>query len=313
MHPNRSQDQKDISRRKFITSLTVMAGGALLAACRNQPNFSTIFTTPTPRLTILPENPSATPPKTPTVVIQPSKSSTPQPSPSPTVTKPGGNPHFSYDRLSVFLSDKEIDFLASHEIISGDTLRPVVMMTYDDVMNEKKLDTLLDVYAEAGVKTTFFFIGINLKSVANSVPRVVAEGHTVGCHGWTHDVPFVALSDADINKQFQLFTKTIGDILPGYRVRYFRAPFGSRDDRVIKLAAQWGMQHVLWSQESGGKDRQTYHYVVDRVKNGAIVLSHASRYYDVTEADGIVRELIRKGYSLESLDTGISPSDRWTG
>jgi peptidoglycan/xylan/chitin deacetylase (PgdA/CDA1 family) len=221
-------------------------------------------------------------------------------------------PAFSYDHLSQLLSDEEIDFLTSHEVIQGDDTRPVVMLTYDDTINDKKLNHILDVYAEAKVKTSFFFIGIDLQNVATSIPRVVDEGHVIGFHGWKH-IPMVSLSNDNVNEEFKLFTEAIDKILPGYRVRYFRAPYGARNDRIRKIGAQWGMQHVLWSLESGGTTPQTYHNVVDRVINGSVVLSHAIRYYDVTDADKIVAGVLKKGYKLETLDTGRAPADQWKG
>jgi peptidoglycan/xylan/chitin deacetylase (PgdA/CDA1 family) len=211
------------------------------------------------------------------------------------------------------LSGEEVTFLANHELITGDTHRKVVMMTYDDVLDNQRLSHLLDVYLEQGIKCSFFIIGIDLENCRATIPRLIHEGHDLGCHGWVHDSPLTSLSDENINDQFAKFFTKVNEIVPGYRVRYIRAPFGARNQRVRDLAASWGMQHVLWSLESGGQDRETIHYVVDRVQNGSIVLSHAHRYYDVTEADVIVRELIRKGFSLENLSSGMDPKDKWVG
>lgn len=211
----------------------------------------------------------------------------------------------------------EIAFLASHELIDGDTSRKVVLMTYDDILDNERLSYLLDVYYEHSLKCTFFFIGIDLETCRLTLPRLIAEGHDLGCHGWIHDSAFTTLTDQNIHDQFGKFFAKVQDILPGYRVCYFRAPFGDRNQRVRDIASQWGMQHVLWSLESGGSDEHegsplvTIHNVIDRVENGSIVLSHANRPYDVSEADVIVRELVRKGFSVENLTTGISPSDMW--
>lgn len=211
------------------------------------------------------------------------------------------------------LSDEEITFLANHELIYGDTHRKVAMMTYDDVLDNQRLSHLLDVYLEQGLKCSFFIIGIDLENCSATLPRLIDEGHDLGCHGWVHDSPLTSLSDENINEQFAKYFAKVSEIVPGYRVRYLRCPFGARNQRVRDLAASWGMQHVLWSLESGGQDRETIHNVVDRVQNGSIVLSHAHRYYDVTEADVIVRELIRKGFSLENISSGMDPKDKWQG
>lgn len=204
----------------------------------------------------------------------------------------------------------EMAFLAAHELIEGDTVRKVVLMTYDDAQADAPLAHLLDVYREYSVKCAFFFVGLDLEKSRATLPRLVAEGHDLGCHGWEH-AGFPVMSDDAIHRQFGKFFAKVHEIVPGYRVRYFRAPYGDRNQRVRDLAAQWGMQHVLWSYESGGLDKDTVHYVIDRAVNGSIFLSHAHRPYDVSEADVIVRELVRRGFSLENLTTGMAAKDRW--
>ncbi len=206
------------------------------------------------------------------------------------------------------ISDDQISFLANHEIIHGDTTSKVALMTYDDANNNGRLNHLMDVYREFGGKMTVFIIGIDLEKCTASLPRLIEEGHELGCHGWTHDT-LTALSDESLHLQFEIYTRTVSSILPGYTMKYFRAPYGERNQRVREIAAQWGLQHVLWSLESGGQDKQTFHNVVDRLQPGEIILSHETRYFDVNDAEVIVRELIRKGYSLENITTGMSQSD----
>jgi peptidoglycan/xylan/chitin deacetylase (PgdA/CDA1 family) len=203
------------------------------------------------------------------------------------------------------LTQDEINFIANHEIIIGDTQRKVIAMTYDDVTDDRQIDDLLDVYQEHGVKATFFAMGADLIHCKVNVPRLVEEGHELAFHGWVHDYPFTQLSDEALHTQFRMFTHQVRNLLPGYRVHHFRAPFGDRNQRVREIAAQWGMQHVLWSLESGGNDKSTINNVVDRVKSGDIVLSHVNRVYDISEADTIVRALVRKGFSLETLSSAI--------
>lgn len=209
------------------------------------------------------------------------------------------------------LSTDEIKFIADHELIHGDTTRKVAMITYDDARTNDRLNHLMDVYRENGVKMTVFIIGTDMDTCKEALPRLIAEGHDLGCHGWTHDSPMTSLRDQDLDAQFGKFQYKLETIIPGYRIRFFRAPFGDRNQRVRDVAARWGMQHVLWSLESGGQDKQTYHNVIDRLQPGEIILSHETRYFDVNDADVIVRELIRKGYSLENLRTGMASSDRW--
>lgn len=208
------------------------------------------------------------------------------------------------------LTQAEIDFIASHELIRGDSQRQVAMLTYDDARSVERIRHLMDVYRENGAKFTLFVIGTDLDSCKDILPDLIAEGHELGCHGWSHDT-LTSMSDQGLQEQFERFLHKTAEIVPDYRVRFFRAPYGERNQRVRDIAARYGLQHVLWSLESGGQDTTTYHNVVDRLQPGEIILSHETRYFDVNDADVIVRELIRKGYSLETITTGMSLADRW--
>jgi hypothetical protein len=45
------------------------------------------------------------------------------------------------------------------------------------------------------------------------------------------------------------------------------------------------------------------------VKPGDIVLSHSARPYDASLARPILEELLKRGYTVESVDTGLAPGD----
>ncbi len=68
------------------------------------------------------------------------------------------------------ITQEEIDFLASHELIRGDSSRQVAMLTYDDARNIERIQHLLDVYRENGAKMTLFVIGTDLDSCKEILP-----------------------------------------------------------------------------------------------------------------------------------------------
>ncbi|MGV8025590.1 MAG: polysaccharide deacetylase family protein [Anaerolineaceae bacterium] len=276
-----------IGRRQFLKEASIGLIGAVTAAC--QPLVAHVTS---------PEQIS-----TPTFVPP---TSTPQPTPIPTTP----TPTFSPDQLPFILSQQEIEFLASHEIHEGDTSRSVVMMTYDDNGKYDQVRTILDAYNKYGAKATFFFLGEKITLSSKAVRAVVEEGHLLACHGYEH-INLQKLNNDQINRQIEGCFKAVQEVIPGYRLRFIRFPFGNgtNDTRLLKLAATWGLQHVFWSMGSGGLNSATYNTVMRNVGNGAIVLSHMFREYDVSQVERIVGSLIDRGYSLETLETGRKPAD----
>lgn len=203
---------------------------------------------------------------------------------------------------------QRIEFLVRHEVHMGDATRRAVLMTYDDQGHRMWIDKILDAYQLIGGKASFFFTGESLLLYATQIQRIVEEGHVLGCHGLVHE-PHTALRSDEIRDMTYKWLRLVEQIIPGYRVRFFRFPFGDRNERVRRVIAEFGMQSVHWNIGSGGEDRGTFNNVVENVFNGCIVLSHMTRYYDVYEAEEILKRLKEEKYALESLETGMDSKD----
>jgi peptidoglycan/xylan/chitin deacetylase (PgdA/CDA1 family) len=236
-------------------------------------------------------------------------------------------PHLKrFDRISRFfqgldvssqseISEDEIQFIAEHEIRIGDSSRDVVMMTYDDMGSERQIESILSAYRPyPDCKATFFYLGDRLKWSAKSIGKIAEEGHLLGSHFWNH-TPMTTLSSDEIKRWFELNIVALEKILPGYKMKYFRMPYGDGvgNERILTLAAQFGLQHVFWTTGSNGLIPDTYRNVLRAAKPGSIVLSHIFRRYDYTQANMIVDGLLEKGFSLETIDTGKKPGDRYPG
>jgi peptidoglycan/xylan/chitin deacetylase (PgdA/CDA1 family) len=206
------------------------------------------------------------------------------------------------------VSERVIQFLSTHEIRKGDCHRKVVLMTYDDQGYRSWIERILDVYQEVSGKASFFFTGENLLLYAEQIQRIVAEGHVFGSHGLVHE-PHTAMRSDELRQHLREWLGLAEQILPGYRVKFFRFPYGDRNERVRRVIAEFGLQSVHWNVESGGLEEDTFERVVTKVSGGSIVLGHMNRYYDVYQAEKITRWLQEEGYALESVETGRASRD----
>lgn len=68
----------------------------------------------------------------------------------------------------------------------GDTRRRVVALTFDDGPNEPYTSQLLGVLAQRGVRATFFCVGRCVERYPDTARRIVAEGHVIGNHSYSH-------------------------------------------------------------------------------------------------------------------------------
>ncbi len=96
-------------------------------------------------------------------------------------------------------------------------------LTFDDGPDPDWTPKILDILKEKGVHASFFIIGNNAQAYPDLVQRVLAEGHDVGNHTFTHpnlgEMP-EALVTLEINATQRLF-----EALTGRSMRLFRAPY----------------------------------------------------------------------------------------
>jgi len=282
-----------LKRRDFLKQAGISTAGFLLNACQMQyQNHIPTDIFPTSTQTALP-TPIATQTALPTHTQVPMAT-------------------FCTDQITRLVSENEIDFLVNHEVTKGDTSRKVIMMTYDDNGRYQEIRSILDAFKAFHMKATFFFIGEKIPLSSKAVHAVVDEGHLLACHGYAHN-NFMALSNDQINRRIEKCFKVVDEIVPGYRMRFIRFPYGSGvgSERILRAVAQWGLQHIYWSTGSNGTIPDTLGTVMRNAENGAIVLSHMHRYYDINQAPEIVAGLVEAGYSLETIETGRAPEDKY--
>ena len=65
--------------------------------------------------------------------------------------------------------------------------KPVVALTFDDGPRLDDLDEILEMLARRGVRATFFVTGSRLAAQPESGHRLVAAGHELGNHSWSHE------------------------------------------------------------------------------------------------------------------------------
>ena len=214
------------------------------------------------------------------------------------------------------LSASHKEFLWKNPIRDGDQARNVAMITYDDWGDDEQLSTILDSYRKhEQSKATFFFLGSQLASCAKWIERLAADGHLIGCHGWDH-VRMDSLSTKEIDQSFGQFTHTLRTIIPGYQLHYFRMPYGgcrdkNRNCEICKIAADWGLQHVYWSFFTDGRKPVVRKIVMNNLQKGSIILCHMNYQYDIQNTDWLLTYLERRGFSAETVETGLSKKHYW--
>ncbi len=95
---------------------------------------------------------------------------------------------------------------------------------------ERNTDAVLALFAETGVKATFFTLGWVAKRYPALIRRIVEQGHEIASHGWDHQRVFTMTPDR-FRADLRVARDTIEDAA-GVAVTGYRAPSFSIDTRT---------------------------------------------------------------------------------
>ncbi len=141
---------------------------------------------------------------------------------------------------------------------------------------EEYLPAILEDLAAKKVKVTFFVTGAWMRKNPLLLQEIVARGHEVGNHGFSHKDP-THLSDGDLVKLIEdtgILLKNLCNI----EMKLFAPPAGAVNDRVAKIAASLGYETIMWTIDTIDWQRPAPEVIIDRVigklEPGAIILAH---------------------------------------
>ncbi len=122
--------------------------------------------------------------------------------------------------------------------------RPVLYLTFDDGPG-RDTPAFLDLLARHDIDATFFVTGAAVAADPATTNRLVAEGHVVANHTWSHP-RLSSLSGAAIASEFDR-TNAIIEATTGLTPVCYRPPYGATNARVHAQAVAAGLPNAEWA------------------------------------------------------------------
>src|SRR5262249_21032535 len=120
-----------------------------------------------------------------------------------------------------------------------------VALTFDDGPHEMT-DRYLEVLERFGARATFFLVGKACVARRADLLRIVARGHEVAAHGFTH-TPFPSLDGEALVGELR---RTASALPPQVGRPLLRPPRGATSMRSLAICAAHGYQTVMWSRDA---------------------------------------------------------------
>ncbi len=120
-----------------------------------------------------------------------------------------------------------------------------ICLTFDEGYENGYTAEILDVLKEKNVKAVFFVTYDYCKSSPELVERMIAEGHTVGNHSYTHP-SFPDCSENEMIDEIMVLHDYVAEKF-GYEMTLFRFPKGEFSEKCLSVVKSLGYTSVFWS------------------------------------------------------------------
>ncbi len=183
------------------------------------------------------------------------------------------------------------------------TEEKVIALTFDAAWGADKTKTIADILTEYDAKATFFLVGFWMEKYSDEVKYLDEKGIEIGNHSNKHP-DLTGLSEAQIKSEIETVNTMIKNLI-GKTPRFFRAPYGAYNNKVVGTVESLGMQCIQWDVDTldwkGLSGAEIARRITDNVKNGSIVLQHNNSDH-ITEAMPIyLKALKEQGYRFVTL------------
>lgn len=180
----------------------------------------------------------------------------------------------------------------------------VVALSFDAAWGADKTLDILDVLTRYDIKANFFAVGFWVEKYGDKLKTLYDSGRVeIGTHSNTH--PHMSKLSKE-NMRLELTTSMqLIEQVTGKKPDLFRAPFGEYSDALLTVAEEEGLYTIQWDVDTLDwkelKAEEMATRVLQKVKNGSIVLMHNDGKHTVEALPLIIEGLINKGYSFKTI------------
>jgi peptidoglycan-N-acetylglucosamine deacetylase len=182
------------------------------------------------------------------------------------------------------------------------TNQPIIALTFDDGPTKKTPD-ILAILKKHKIKATFFINGIDIEKYPIETRKIIAEGHEVGNHTYSHK-RMIFKTLGFIKKEIESTDSLI--YARGYKHEIlFRPPYGKKLLLLPYYLSKNKRKTIMWDVEPESikaiksDSRKIANYTIENTKNGSIILLHVMKdpkNISLNAVESIIVGLKKKGF-----------------
>lgn len=182
------------------------------------------------------------------------------------------------------------------------TSKNYISITFDDGPNPEFTPTVLSLLKKHNAKATFFLIGKNAEIYPDIVRQIIAEGHSIGNHSYSHSKNFGFFSTEKVAKEIQGANSVLSEIT-GKKLKMFRPPFGVTNPNIKKALRKTLQKSIGWSKRSldttSLSEEKILKKITTNLEKGDIILLHDSSAKTIIVLEQLL--LFLQSHELQSV------------
>ena len=198
--------------------------------------------------------------------------------------------------------------VSDYRISRVNGIKGAVALSYDDGPHPIHTPRILDLLKKYNAKATFFVLGSCVARNPHLLSRMVAEGHEVAIHTWTH-CNLARVSWARAQREFTRSSEII-EKYTGIKPRAMRPPYGAGNNKTFKkIFEKYGTPAILWDVDPQDWRRPGSTIVAQRVlrsaRDGSIILLHDIHAPSTLASEYILSNLQARGIRVLTVSALI--------
>lgn len=190
-------------------------------------------------------------------------------------------------------------------IYSVATDKKEIAISFDAAWGNDDTEKIISILEQYNVKATFFVVGSWVDKYPQSVQQLSNAGHSIQNHSNTH--PYMTkISTEKIIDELKNCNEKIAKIT-GKTPSLHRFPYGDYNNKTVGAVESINMYPIQWDVDS--KDwmenatvDSIINNVLNKVKNGSIILFHNDAKYTPDALPAILERLISQGYTFVLIE-----------
>ncbi len=180
-----------------------------------------------------------------------------------------------------------------------------VAITFDDGPHPEFTPKALDLLKKYNAKATFFCIGQEVEKHPEILKRILAEGHLVGNHTYSHSKSFGFFNTDKVVSELQQTIQVIKD-LSGKEMKLYRPAFAVTNPMIERAVKQLDVHSIGWSVRSldttSRSEKMILNRILPKLSKGDVILLHDTSQKTVDVLEQLLLFLQEKNLESVTVD-----------